>query len=139
MLERIDGDVFVDDRGYLRFINDFDMSSVKRFYQVENHAKFFVRAWHGHRKEAKYVYVASGSALIGAVKFDEENAEPSRYVLSASKPGVLYIPPGYANGFMNLEDNTIVQFFSTTTIEESKDDDIRFSYDKWNIWGIEYR
>lgn len=139
MLERIDGEVFADDRGYLRFINDFDMSSVKRFYQVENHAKFFVRAWHGHRKEAKYVYVASGSALIGAVKLDDEDAEPSRCVLSASKPGVLHIPPGYANGFMNLEDNTIVQFFSTTTIEESKGDDIRFPYDKWNIWRIGYR
>lgn len=135
----ITGDVFVDDRGELRFINDFNFEGVKRFYQVENHCKNFVRAWHGHRKEAKHVYVASGSALVGVVKMDEEDAEPFKCILSASKPRVLYIPSGYANGFMNLEDNTIIQFFSSTTLEESKDDDIRFPYNKWNIWGIEYR
>lgn len=147
MIEHIDntglimltGDVFIDDRGELRFINDFNFEGVKRFYQVENHCKNFVRAWHGHRREAKHVYVASGSALVGVVQMDDENAEPFKCVLSASKPRVLYIPPGYANGFMNLEDNTIIQFFSNTTLEESKDDDIRFPYNKWDMWGIQYR
>jgi len=40
------GAVFSDDRGFLRFVNDFDFSDVKRFYQVENHKKGFIRAWH---------------------------------------------------------------------------------------------
>ena len=40
---------------------------------------------------------------------------------------------------MTLTDDAIVQFFSTSTLEESKGDDIRFPYDKWNIWNIEYR
>lgn len=133
------GDIFVDDRGELRFINDFDFNEVKRFYQVKNHYKSFIRAWHGHRKEAKYVYVALGSALVGAVKMDDEGAKPFRCIISANKPRILYIPKGYANGFMNLENNTIVQFFSTATIEESKDDDIRFPYDKWDIWSVKYR
>jgi len=70
---------------------------------------------------------------------DEENAEPFKCILSASKPRVLYIPPGYANGFMSLEDHTIVQFFSSATIEESKEDDIRFPYEKWHIWSVEHR
>ncbi len=147
MIEEIDetditmitGDVFVDDRGELRFINDFGFANIKRFYQVENHCINFVRAWHGHRREAKYVYVASGSALVGVVKMDEEDAKPFKFILSASKPQVLYIPPGYANGFMNLEDNTIVQFFSNMTLEESKDDDIRFPYEKWHIWSVDHR
>jgi len=63
----IKGGIAVDDRGSLRFVNDFDFAGIRRFYMVENHAAGFVRAWHGHRHEAKFVYVVSGAALITAV------------------------------------------------------------------------
>jgi dTDP-4-dehydrorhamnose 3,5-epimerase-like enzyme len=131
------GNVFADDRGFLRFVNDFDFSNVKRFYQVENHQKGFIRAWHGHQKEGKYVYVPSGTALVGAV--DMKTDEINTFTLSSQSPSVLYIPPGFANGFKNLEDNTIIMFFSTSTLEESVGDDIRFEWDKWDIWGDNYR
>jgi dTDP-4-dehydrorhamnose 3,5-epimerase len=131
------GAVFSDDRGFLRFVNDFDFSNVKRFYQVENHKKGFIRAWHGHEKEGKYVYVPKGTALVGAVDMKSETV--NKFVLSSQSPSVLYIPPGYANGFKNLEDETIIMFFSTSTLEESKGDDIRFEWDKWNIWEDDYR
>lgn len=133
----ITGGIAVDDRGSLRFVNDFDFQNVKRFYQVENHRKNFIRAWHGHKKEGKYVYVASGSALIGAVNL--KNNKVKRFILSDKKPQVLWIPPNYANGFMNLEDDTKIIFFSTSTFEQSSKDEVRFPYDKWNIWDIEYR
>lgn len=133
----IKGGIAVDDRGSLRFINDFNFSDVKRFYQVENHDINFIRAWHGHENEGKYVYVVKGSALVGAV--DMATEEISKFVLSSKDPKILFIPKGYANGFMNLEQNTIILFFSTSTIEESKGDDIRFDYNKWNIWDKNYR
>ena len=63
----INGGVAVDDRGSVTFVNDFDFSGVKRFYQVQNHRRGFIRAWHGHKKEAKYVYVPRGTALIGTI------------------------------------------------------------------------
>lgn len=137
-LIRYTGEVFVDNRGSLKCINDFDMSNVKRFYQIKNHRKGFIRAWHGHREEAKYVYVASGSALIGTVDLENEKLV-SKIVLSAEKPQVLYIPKNHANGFMNLEDDTRIIFFSNKSFEDTKDDDIRFPYDRWDIWSIEYR
>ena len=137
MVKLINGGVAVDDRGQLSFVNDFDFKDVKRFYMVENHEQGFIRAWHGHKKEGKYVYVPSGAILIGAVNLETEEVE--RFVLSSSKPQVLYIPPGYANGFMNLQDNTKVIFFSTSTLEDSMGDDIRFEWDKWNIWDIDRR
>ena len=34
----------VDDRGTVSFVNDFDFNNVKRFYQVENHRRGFIRA-----------------------------------------------------------------------------------------------
>lgn len=130
----ISGDLVVDDRGVVRFVNDFDFKKVKRFYQVENHQAGFIRAWHGHKHEDKYVYVAHGSALVGAVNLDTEEIES--FVLSDKKPRVLWIPPNHANGFMTLEKDTILIFFSSSTLEESTKDDIRFPYDKWNIWDI---
>ena len=138
-IQLTDGGMFADDRGKLRFVNGFDFSGVKRFYQVENHRQGFIRAWHGHKKEGKYVYVANGTALLGAVPLDNPDAVPKKYVLTSEKPQVLWIPPNYANGFMNLEEGTIILFFSTSTLEESKGDDIRFPYDKWNIWEEDYR
>ena len=135
----LEGGMFADDRGKLRFVNGFNFSDVKRFYQVENHRQGFIRAWHGHAKEGKYVYVVSGTALVGAVPLEDDTAKPKKYVLTSEKPQILWIPPNYANGFMNLEKNTTILFFSTSTLEESKNDDIRFPYDKWNIWEEDYR
>jgi dTDP-4-dehydrorhamnose 3,5-epimerase len=147
------GGTAVDDRGTVRFVNDFDFDGVKRFYQVANHTEGFIRAWHGHWKEGKYVFVPRGTALVGAVQMEERGyvdgvgedcllhagGAPERYVLSSDVPKVLWIPPGHANGFMNLEADTVVQFFSTTTLEQSLGDDIRFPHDQWDIWDIEQR
>lgn len=133
----INGNTFTDDRGHVSFVNDFKFDKVKRFYQVENHKAGFIRAWHGHKKEGKYVYVCKGSALVGYVK--EGTNDPQKHVLSDTNPKILWIPPGYYNGFMSLTDDAVLQFFSTSTLEESKGDDYREPYDKWNIWNIEYR
>ena len=60
----ISGNIGIDDRGEVGFVNDFDFAEVKRFYTVANHRQGFIRAWHGHKKEAKYVTVVQGAALI---------------------------------------------------------------------------
>lgn len=133
----IQGGVAVDDRGSVRFVNDFNFQDVKRFYQVQNHRRDFIRAWHGHQYEAKYVYVASGSALVGAANM--ETNEVNKFVLSSQSPRVLFIPAGYANGFKTLEENTIILFFSTSDLNASLKDDIRFEFDKWNIWEEDFR
>ena len=96
----IQGGVAVDDRGSVRFVNDFNFNDVKRFYQVQNHKQGFIRAWHGHRHEGKYVYVVSGSALIGTANMDTQVVD--KYVLSSQSPKVLFIPAGHANGFKTL-------------------------------------
>ncbi len=136
MANLISGDAYIDERGTIRFVNDFDFKNVKRFYQVENHRPGFVRAWHGHKHENKYMYVASGSAYVGVVDLATE--EMQKFILSAEKPRILWIPANTAHGFMTLEENTKIIFFSSSTLEESKKDDLRFPYDKWNIWDIKF-
>ena len=52
---------------------------------------------------------------------------------------MLFIPAGHANGNMSLTADAKAIFFSTATLEESKDDDIRFDARIWDPWGIEER
>ena len=120
------------------------MEGVKRFYIVSNHQAGFVRAWHAHKKEAKYVLVTKGAAIVGAVAVDNwdkpsKTAEVQRYTLSEKNPKVLYIPAGYANGFMSLADDTQIIFFSTSTLEQSQGDDFRYDSRYWDIWTVEER
>ena len=138
----IQGKLFADDRGFLKFVNEFDFKGVRRFYQVENFSPATIRAFHGHMREAKYVYVASGSALICVVALDDprnpsRDRQVERHVLSAADPRILYIPPAHANGFKVLEADTRIIFFSTATLEESCADDCRFAFDYWgaDIWA----
>ena len=140
-LKFIAGGSAVDDRGKLQFCNDFDMAAVRRFYVVSNHESRFVRAWHAHKQEAKFVYVASGAALLAAVNIDDWAApdpalEINKFVLSEDKPGVLYVPGGYAHGFMTLRTDTRLFFFSTAALSESLDDDVRYPFDYWNPWTV---
>jgi dTDP-4-dehydrorhamnose 3,5-epimerase len=135
------GGLAADDRGEVGFVNDFRFEGVKRFYTVSNHRQGFVRAWHAHRREGKYVTAVSGAAVIGAVRIDNwENPSRDlpveRFVLSANKPGVVYVPPGYANGFMSLTPDLKLIFFSTSSLEDSHGDDIRYDSRYWDIWQV---
>ncbi|NMC62033.1 MAG: sugar epimerase [SAR324 cluster bacterium] len=137
----IRGAIAADDRGQVAFVNDFHFENVKRFYMVSNYHSGMVRAWHAHRHEAKYVSVVLGAAIVGAVKIDNwetpsKDADVTRLVLSATNPSILYIPAGYANGFMSLTEDTRIIFYSTSTLEDSLKDDIRYDARYWDIWSI---
>jgi dTDP-4-dehydrorhamnose 3,5-epimerase-like enzyme len=140
----IKGGLAVDDRGTVSFVNEFDFKNVKRFYVVENHKKGFIRAWHGHKNESKYVMVVKGSAVVGAVNIDDwvnpsKNLHVERFILSEKSPSVLFIPKGYANGFMSLTSETKIIFYSTSCLNDSLNDDIRFDSRYWDIWQVEER
>ncbi len=142
--ELLRGGLAVDDRGEVGFVNDFDFGDVKRFYTVSNHEAGFVRAWHGHRNEAKYVLAVAGAALVCCVEIDDwddpsPGLEPQRFVLSERSPAVLRVPAGYVNGFMTLTPGAKLMFFSTSTLEESLGDDIRFPARYWDPWHVEER
>ena len=137
----INGDLSADDRGELMFVNQFNMELVKRFYVVSNHKQGFIRAWHAHKFESKYVFIVNGAALISTVQIDDWDSPSSdlmvdKYFLSAKKPSILCIPSGYANGFKTLSADTKIIFFSTSTLKDSIDDDYRFDAYKWNPWEI---
>ncbi len=138
------GGTVTDDRGTLAFVNDFDPSACRRCYVVTNHSAGFVRAWHGHRKEGKYVSVLRGAAIVAAVRVldwdhPDKNAKVHRYVFSERSPSVLFVPPGYVNGAMSLTADTMIHYFSTSTLAESRGDDIRIDARFWDPWQVEER
>ena len=158
----IKGGVDVDDRGIVTFCNDFDMSEIKRFYMLENHEQGYVRAWHGHIKEAKWVVCVSGVAVVGVAEMVGSSKtrcpdpdaygkwidvgverfalhEPESFTLHPNGD-ILYIPPGYANGHKNLVTGTRVLHFSSMTMEEAGEDDYRFdsSIHGW-VWEVKSR
>jgi dTDP-4-dehydrorhamnose 3,5-epimerase-like enzyme len=140
----IKGGIAVDDRGDVSFVNDFNFEGVKRFYAIQNHKVGFVRAWHGHKKEAKYFYVAKGSFLACATPVDNweqpsKDSKMFRFVLSEKNPSVLFIPAGYANGLMSLTEDAKLMVFSTSTLQDSLNDDYRFEGRYWDPWGVQER
>ena len=140
----IEGGLHVDDRGELAFANAFDFKGVKRFYTVTSHRSGIVRAWHGHKLEAKHFFVTGGASIVCCVALDDWE-KPSktlpihRFVLSEHRPAVLEIPAGYANGFMSLTDGSRIVVFSTATLAESESDDFRFPARYWDPWSISDR
>lgn len=151
----IPGGLACDNRGSLRYVNDFDFAAlgIKRMYHVENNTNCPIRAWHGHLKESKAIYCAKGSAIIGAIEmgktpgtdapsiYKRDGASaPQTFVVSSLKPGVLYIPAGMANGFRMLEPDTILIIYSTSTLADSSNDDYRFPFGpNDNTFDIEVR
>lgn len=138
----------VDDRGYVHCVLD-NMNSygVKRTYIVENHSKGMLRAWHGHNDGFTLIHVISGAAKIGAINLEEAskynlNGRPSYFMttVSARKPQLVYIPAGWANGHMSLEDNTKLLVLSSLSFTEVKTDDKRLpSTLLRDIWDVKER
>jgi len=141
----IKGGLSVDDRGCITFCNDFNFKDIKRFYMVENHEEYFIRAFHGHKYENKYVFVTQGDIKVVTIPIDHPEPELIRlwyshedvkeFYLSSKDPKILYIPAGYYNGFQTLTKDAKVMFFSTSTLEESLMDDIRQKWDFWPVWN----
>lgn len=133
----IPGGSVIDDRGEISFVNDMDFGCIRRIYTVRHEIPEMIRAWHYHEHESKFVWVSSGTFLIGAV--DPKIQKVHQFVISERKPRMLYIPAGYANGFKNLTPKGILTFFSTSILEESINDDVRYAWDHWDIWKKNYR
>ena len=135
----IQGGIYTDERGVLRFVNDFLMNDVIRFYIIRHNNTEFIRAWQAHKKEKKYFYVLRGRFVVAYLKLNDFE-QPDKYkkaeytVLSDTENKVLSIPEGYANGLKAVEPESEIMVFSNLTVEESKKDDYRSPAECWFDW-----
>ena len=132
------GGISRDYRGSVSFNNKLDLKKVRRFYIVQNKRKNYVRAWHGHKKEAKFMLCVRGKAKISAVKINNfkkpsKKTKTLNWILEEKIPSVVYIPAGYANGTKSLSKDMKLIVFSTTSLQKSLKDDYRFPRNFWKI------
>ena len=132
----IKGNSFTDQRGSLRFVNDFKFEGIKRFYTITHPDTFIIRAWQGHKIETKHFIVSKGKFLICWIEIDNwenpgKELKINRQILSADEPQLLIVPAGHANGFKALEDDSTLIIFSDLELEDSSKDIYRFESDYW--------
>ncbi|UIR55958.1 WxcM-like domain-containing protein [Sphingobacterium sp. SRCM116780] len=134
MINFITGGIAKDTRGQIRFVNDFDMSLVKRFYIIKNVDLTLVRGWRAHRIEQRWFYLLSGSFVIDIVKIDNwetaaADLSVERLVLKTDENQVLHLSTGYATAFQALEENSELLVFSDYGIENAPKDDYTYPLD----------
>lgn len=130
--------VHKDERGELRYCNELDLSSAKRFYSISFSAKEQIRAWQAHKIETKAIIPISGITKIVLVEINDFDTgvggEIFEFTLDASTPSVLLIPGGYANGLQSKSEDSSLMIFSNLSLEEAKKDDFRFEKDNFHKW-----
>lgn len=129
-MQVIDGDVYSDNRGTLKSVNDFNMSSVVRMYSIEPKLKV-IRAWQGHKVETKWFYAVKGSFLVKIMNM--KTLQINEYKLNSIEPKILKIPGDNYNGFEALEVGSILMVYSDFNLQQSKDDDYRVGIDEY-LW-----
>ena len=134
----INGGFSEDFRGRLDYINDFDLSKIKRMYFTTNAEVGFFRGWQGHKIESRWFFCIKGRFEVKLVEIDDWDnpsaiLEPKVYILEEKKPQVLYIPNGYINGFSSLEKSSKLMILSNFNLGENPNDEVRFEGTKWQI------
>ena len=119
----IQGNQHTDERGLLRFVNDFSMSAVQRMYCIEPTTDL-IRAWQGHQHETKWFFVSRGRFQVQLVSIQNEEAR-FLFDLTAEENQVLEIPPGYYNGFRACNADSQLMVFSDKLLKDSTKDDLR--------------
>ena len=135
----IESKSYSDERGELIAFNSFNMSLIKRMYEIIPQNTKIIRAWQGHKIENKWFYCISGKFKINLIKIDNfenpsDEQEIEEYILDEYNPKILHIPGGYLNGFKAIEKNSKLIIFSDIALNELENDDYRFDNTLWNKW-----
>ncbi|WP_426058704.1 dTDP-4-dehydrorhamnose 3,5-epimerase [Hymenobacter sp. B1770] len=142
--------VFADDRGHF-----FETFSARLMAQAgadaqwvqdnqSNSKKGVLRGLHFQRPphaQAKLVRVGQGRAFDVAVDLRRDSPTYGQHQmieLTAERGNMLYIPAGFAHGFMALEDNTIFLYKCSDYYAPSAEGGLRWDDPDLNInWGTE--
>jgi len=142
--------VFEDGRGY--FFESYNKSLFER-YNINNiefvqdnqskSGKNVLRGLHFQREpfaQGKLVRVFSGAVLDVAVDIRKNSPTYGKHfksILSEENKLMLWIPPGFAHGFLTLEDNTVFFYKCTNFYNKEAEGAIKWDDPILNIdWGI---
>lgn len=142
----IEPNVFEDERG--QFIKIFhkntfiehglDFNFEESFYSIS--AKNVMRGMHFQippKEHTKLVYVTNGAVLDAILDIRKKSPTYGEYLsieLSATNHKLLYIPIGFAHGFLSLENDSCMTYLQTTMYNKECDSGIKI--DSFGMdWG----
>ena len=142
--------VFEDERGY--FFESFNKKKledigIKESFVQDNQSlsnKNVLRGLHFQAPpfaQGKLVRVIKGSVLDIAVDIRKESATYGKYfsvILSEQNKKMFWIPPGFAHGFLTLEDQTIFSYKCSGDYNPSSEGSLLWNDPQLNIeWNID--
>lgn len=146
----IEPQVFEDERGYF-----FESFNVEKWKELRGDVPDFVqdnesmsqrgvlRGLHFQKPpfaQGKLVRVTQGSVLDVAVDLRTDSITYGQHhivVLSAQNKRLFYVPPGFAHGFVALEDNTQFNYKCTNYYNKESEGCINWEDTTLNIdWGV---
>lgn len=140
--------LFEDDRGYFFESynqNNFIASGIDAEFVQDNQSlssKGVLRGLHFQNPpfaQGKLVRVVSGAVLDVAVDIRPASPTFGQYVaveLSGQNKYMMYIPAGFAHGFLTLEDNTLFLYKCTQVYNKESESGILWNDPSLNIeWG----
>ncbi len=136
----INGGVFKDARGEIRFNNDFDLSPVKRMYFVSNSETKPGRGWQGHRIEQRWFICSKGRFTIHLIDISEYENPPRDlktevFEINDIQPDVLHVPDGYLSFVFSNSPDSLLIALSDYRIGEISDE-VRFDADYFQLLNI---
>lgn len=140
--------IFGDERGY--FMETYNKKRLEKAIKVafvqDNESlsqKGVLRGLHFQKPpftQAKLIRVIFGSILDVAVdirKDSETYGQHFKHILSSENRKQLYIPAGFAHGFLCLEDNTIVNYKCSEFYNKNSEASLLWNDVELNIdWGM---
>lgn len=149
----IEPTVFGDNRGFFMESyskKDFSEIGMDVEFVQDNHSKSkkgVLRGLHFQTQhvQGKLVRVTVGAVLDVAVDLRKDSSTFGKYYLvelSADNKKMFYIPPGFAHGFLTLEDNTEFQYkctdyyapeFDSGVLWNDLDIDIDWNFEKYGL------
>lgn len=140
--------VFTDERGY--FMETYNQKTlekvIKSAFVQDNESlsqKGVLRGLHYQKPpfaQAKLIRVIFGSILDVAVDIRKNSAtygQHFKHVLSAENKKQLYIPVGFAHGFLCLEDHTILNYKCSAFYDKKSEASLLWNDKDLHIdWGI---
>ncbi len=141
--------IFTDKRGY--FMETYNQKQINEIcdtnFVQDNESlshKGVLRGLHFQRPpfaQAKLLRVITGSILDIAVDLRKESPTYGKYfshVISDKNKKQLFIPIGFAHGFLSLENNTIVNYKCSEFYNKESEDSLVWNDKDLSIaWGLE--
>lgn len=141
--------IFEDERGYFfesYNANVFNEAGINAVFNQDNQSLSFkgvLRGLHFQNppfEQGKLVRVVRGAVRDVAVDIRKSSPTYKKYIieeLSAANQCMMWIPPGFAHGFVTLEDDTLFLYKCTNHYNKHSESGFRWDDIILNIdWGI---